>query len=219
MLVFRPRSPTPAQPRIYHIIHVDRLDAILKDGFIYSDSNVTGTRKPGTMIGFAHTKHRRAEKPLGAGLKVGECVPFYYCPRSVMLYVISQRNHPQLAYRGGQDPIIHLEFDPLKVADWAESVGLRYYVTDVSAATDYFTAYGNIDALNCLDWDAIGATHWTDVTDRKQAEFLVEGRVPISLVGRIGVKNRPVATMVGQLLKLRGLLESVEIAVVPQWYY
>ena len=73
--------------------------------------------------------------------------------------------------------------------------------------------------MNRLDWDAIGATHWTDVTDRKQAEFLVEGRVPISLVGKIGVKNRAVATMVGQLLKLRGLLETVEIAVVPQWYY
>jgi len=42
---------------------------------------------------------------------VGDCVPFYFCPRSVMLYLIYQGNHPDLQYHGGQDLVLHLEAD------------------------------------------------------------------------------------------------------------
>ena len=31
--------------------------------------------------------------------------------RSVMLYVIDKANHPNLAWRGGQGPIVHIEAD------------------------------------------------------------------------------------------------------------
>ena len=50
------------------------------------------------------------------GLHVGDCVPFYFCPRSIMLYLIYRANHPELAYRGGQKPIVHLEADLQQVA-------------------------------------------------------------------------------------------------------
>ena len=40
---------------------------------------------------------------------VGEYVPFYFCPRSVMLYVIHCANHPDIVYTEGQRPIVHLE--------------------------------------------------------------------------------------------------------------
>lgn len=43
------------------------------------------------------------------GLDVGDCVPFYFRPRSVMLYLVYQGNHPEMAYRGGQGPILHFE--------------------------------------------------------------------------------------------------------------
>ena len=56
-------------------------------------------------------KQRRLTNPVKCrpGLSVGECVPFYFCPRSVMLYVIHMANHPELKYRGGQGAIVHLE--------------------------------------------------------------------------------------------------------------
>jgi hypothetical protein len=41
------------------------------------------------------------------GLRVGDCVPFYFCPRSVMLFLLDRGNHPDLTYRGGQGPILH----------------------------------------------------------------------------------------------------------------
>jgi hypothetical protein len=30
--------PVPAQPKIYHIVHVDRLPSIVADGFLWSDA-------------------------------------------------------------------------------------------------------------------------------------------------------------------------------------
>jgi len=68
---------------------------------------------PGTTIGMTAIKTRRLSLPLEShpDLHVGDCVPFYFCPRSVMLYLIHQANHPDLSYRGGQGSIIHLEAD------------------------------------------------------------------------------------------------------------
>ncbi|MBN2800521.1 MAG: DUF4433 domain-containing protein [Deltaproteobacteria bacterium] len=44
--------------------------------------------------------------PPHPGTSVGAYVPFYVCPRSVMLSLISRANHPKIAYRGGQNPIL-----------------------------------------------------------------------------------------------------------------
>ena len=57
---------------------------------------------------------------------VGDYVPFYFCPRSVMLYVISRRNHSSLTYRGGQAPIVHLETDLHAVVEWADGQDNRW---------------------------------------------------------------------------------------------
>ena len=53
------------------------------------------------------------------GTKVGQYVPFYFCFRSIMLYLLYQGNHPELTYRGGQRPIIHLEADFNATVEWA----------------------------------------------------------------------------------------------------
>ena len=37
-----------------------------------------------------------------------------------MLYLIHRANHSELDYRGGQDPIVHLEADLREAVDWAE---------------------------------------------------------------------------------------------------
>ena len=71
------------------------------------------------------------------GLHVGDCVPFYFCPRSVMLYLIYQGNHPELTYRGGQGPIIHLEADLHATVAWAVGAGRRWAFT-LSNAGSYF---------------------------------------------------------------------------------
>ena len=54
-------------------------------------------------------------------LHVGDCVPFYFCPRSVMLYIFYKDNHPEVDYHGGQEPIRHLEADFDQVIAWANN--------------------------------------------------------------------------------------------------
>lgn len=223
MITFVARNATvPQTIRAYHIVHCDRLASILKDGFLYSDSEIAQRHNgEGTVIGYDHIKARRLATPVTAGsdLTVGGCVPFYYCPRSVMLYVIWKRDSEELAYKGGQNDIVHLVFDPVELANWTQLNTLRYYVTDCTAACFYFTAYDDIDALNILDWTAINATLWRGMTDRKQAEFLVERCVPVSLLREVGVIDQEHARYVGQLLKLHGLDKQVVVNVVPRWYY
>ena len=82
-------------------------------------SRRTGT----TVIGMDNIKRRRLNLPVSChnGTHVGDYVPFYFCPRSIMLYVIYRANAPELQYRGGQDPIIHLEADLRTVIQWAET--------------------------------------------------------------------------------------------------
>lgn len=93
----------PAQPSMFHIVHVDRLRSIITDDCLWCDVEMQRHGPLGTTIGMSSIKERRLSKELRSrrGLFVGDCVPFYFCPRSVMLYVIHMANHPELNYRGG----------------------------------------------------------------------------------------------------------------------
>ena len=95
----------PARPKLYHITHVDNLRKIVADGALRSDAAIIARGGSVQAIGMSDIKRRRVEELEVAchpGTKVGEYVPFYFCPRSVMLYVIHCANHPELTYRGGQ---------------------------------------------------------------------------------------------------------------------
>jgi hypothetical protein len=74
----------PARPKIYHILHVDRLSSVVVDGCLWSDTQIAARGRTGTTIGMSHIKQRRMTLPIRSrpGLHVGECVPFYFCPRS-----------------------------------------------------------------------------------------------------------------------------------------
>ncbi len=88
-----------AKPKIYHIVHVDRLPSIVSDDCLWCDAEVIRRAPPGTTIGMTGIKQRRLEELTLSShpeLHVGECVPFYFCPRSVMLYLRSTHS-PQIA--------------------------------------------------------------------------------------------------------------------------
>ncbi len=97
--------PVPAQPKIFHIVHVDRLASILGSNGLLCDAQIIAQQAAGTTIGMNTIKQRRlTELTLDShpGLYVGQCVPFYFCPRSIMLYVIHRADSDELAYKGGQ---------------------------------------------------------------------------------------------------------------------
>ena len=211
--------PAPADPSIYHIVHVDRLASIVADGCLWCDAEAMRRRSPGTVIGMSEIKARRLERPLDShpGLQVSDCVPFYFCPRSVMLYVIHMANHPKLAYRGGQKPIVHLEANLREVVTWAEGEERRWAFTLSNAAAGYSEDRCDLAQLGEIDWDAVRAKYWKDCEDGKQAEFLIEHSFPWTLVRRIGVRSQNTWRRACAIVKADGHRPAVEI--VRDWYY
>lgn len=212
--------PIPANPKIYHIVHMDRLPSILQEGGLLSDAQMLNRPGCGTVIGMNNIKQRRLNElklTCYPDIYVGQCVPFYFCPRSVMLYLLHCGNHCELTYRGGQQPIIHLESDLYRTVQWAEQQGNRWAFTLSNAGSYYFEDRNDLSQLGEINWDAVAAQNWTAHKDGKQAEFLIEGRFPWELVDRIGVYSQQVATLVIQMLQAAAHKPCVEI--LKGWYY
>ena len=182
----------PEHPKIYHICHMDRLAAIVGEGCLWSDAEVQNKQISGTTIGMSTIKARRLQKSLSCypNLHVGDCVPFYFCPRSVMLYLFHMNNHPEITYRGGQNPIIHLQADIHDVINWAERNNKRWVFTDSNAGSFYFDDFNDLSQLSEVNWSAVQATNWKDCREDKQAEFLLEDQFPWPLVEAIGVYSQ-----------------------------
>jgi len=177
---------------------------------------------PDQAIGMSKIKRRRLEEievTCHPGTRVGEYVPFYFCPRSVMLYLIYRGNHPELDYRGGQEPIIHLEADLRRAVKWADDNGVRWAFSLSNAGSYYVEFRSDLRDLREIDWGAIAATDFRDpdIKERKQAEFLVYGFFLFDLVERIGVYNETIRARV-----LRSLNRSTHkplVEIRQDWYY
>lgn len=131
----------PALPKLYHIVHVDRLASIIAAGGLLCDAAVMANQTGGTTIGMNSIMQRRLQELTLAShpdLHVGDCVPFYFCPRSIMLFIIRQANHPELDYQGGQGPIVHLQADLQVSVTWASENGRRWAFTLSNAGSYYF---------------------------------------------------------------------------------
>jgi O-acetyl-ADP-ribose deacetylase (regulator of RNase III) len=104
---------------------------------------------------------------------------------------MSCANHPELAYRGGQQPIIHLEVDLHQSVQWAEANGRKWAFSLSNAGAVYAQFRALENQLGEINWDAVTATDFrpADVKEAKQAEFLVQRSFPWHLIERIGVHS------------------------------
>ncbi|HXN45576.1 MAG TPA: DUF4433 domain-containing protein [Bryobacteraceae bacterium] len=211
----------PDSPKIYHITHLANLPQMV-DAVLWSHAECIRRGLNCTVVGMTEIKRRRLEEltvHCHPGTKVGEYVPFYFCFRSIMLYLLYKGNHVDLSYRGGQRPILHLEADVREVVAWANSRRRRWAFSNGNAGTRYTQFFGDVRQLGQLDWKAIDATDWRDpiVRERKQAEFLVEQSFPWELVRRIGVIDAETADGVVQVCN--AARHRPEVVVEPNWYY
>lgn len=210
------------RPKIYHITHVDNLADIIGDTGLVSDRVMFERGGPTQAIGMSEIKRRRLEElnvTCHSGTKVGDYVPFYFCPRSVMLYVIFRSNDPELKYRGGQEPIIHMEADLFKVIRWAEDERKRWAFSLTNAGAYYSEFYAHINELSQLDWAAIKAEDFRDpaVKEKKQAEFLLHEQFPFDLVERIGVRSTTIKRQTDDAVRNSNYRPAIEIK--PAWYF
>ena len=212
----------PRQPKIYHITHVDNLPCIVADGCLVSDAAMIARGGPTVAIGMSEIKRRRVydlEVHCHPNTNVGDYVPFFFCPRSIMLYVIHCANHPELKYRGGQGPIVHLEADLYKTVASAEAQARRWAVSLSNAGAVYAQFRARLDQLSEIDWTAVAASDFraADIKEGKQAEFLLHEFFPWSLVRRIGVHSHAIMTRVTASLATAEHRPSVEVR--REWYF
>ena len=207
---------------IYHITHVSNLSSIIAAGGLWCDSVRSARVASGaTVIGIAHQhiKDRRARKivSLAAGGTLADYVPFYFAPRSPMLFAIS-RGHVA-GYTGGQEHVIHL----VSTVDHARDLGTLWCFTDGHADMEISRQYDDLASLDQIDWNLMKETWWNDTMldgDRKrrrQAEFLVHQTFPWTGITEIGVISDKMASHVQPAMK--GALHQPEVVVRSGWYY
>lgn len=215
-------SSPPGQPKIYHITHGQNLASIIDDGFLWSDAEMIIRGGPKADIGLSEIKKRRREEldvTCHPGTKVGQFVPFYFCPRSVMLFILHRGNHPSLNYTEGQRPILHLEADLHEVVAWADGQGRPWAFTDRNAGSHYFQSFRDLAQLGQLHWDHITSEDFRDslVKEAKQAEFLVHGSFPWTMVRTVGVHSEGIAKRVREIVAISD--HRPDVRVETGWYY
>jgi ssDNA thymidine ADP-ribosyltransferase, DarT len=199
--------------KLYHITDINNLPAILKAGGLLSD--VALDKQTRSVIGYDHIKHRRMTQyrvPCCDGRFVGEFVPFYYCPRSPMLYTINNGNTGKPT--GYQENIIHLQTSIGTVlrhcSVWA--------ISDGNAGARYTSFYSELDALHQLDWEILHSNNWGgDRRHKKSAEFLAANFFPWEAIESVGCPNSQAVTRVAE--SIAGNTYQPQLLLKPDWYY
>jgi len=171
-------------------------------------------------VGDRGVKSRRRERLVDVepGGVTADYVPFYYAPRSPMMYVISKGRVPE--YQDGLDPLVYLVATPEHLA----AAGCRAIISDgncASALTEFSADLADLDRL--VDWDLMAATMWKDTFEdgdrmrRRAAEFLVHQHVPWSAISAIATRTEP---MLEEALAILGGLDiTIPAKARPAWYY
>jgi len=205
----------PTKVAAFHITDVANLSSIVRQGGLLADSVMVG--RSHANIGYDHIKQRRLTHKRVTCCPgqpfVGEFVPFYFCDRSIMLYVVNCGRTGRPA--GCQTSILHLVCRASTLA----GLGQDWAISDGNASAEAALFSNDLNALNELNWTAINARYWNDVSHQKQAEFLVKGSVPWSAVELIGCYDDAMVTNVRAILGAAGSPHVPRIEVKRTWYY
>lgn len=134
----------------------------------------------------------------------GEYVPFYFAPRSPMLFRIQ---------RGGVDGVSSDAGRLVYVVSSTDAVveaGHVYVFTDGNAAAAFTEFHDDPDRLDeVVDWPLMKATMWSNTPDdpdrrrRRGAEFVVHQALPFELVHELCVYNADARAVRGCDRRLR----------------
>ncbi len=206
---------------IYRFIHIKNLPILLERGGLYAPLHEPSDGLVYKTIHNAEIQAERKVKPIpcAPGGKIHDYVPFYFCIRSPMLYVINKGGVE--GYSEGQEPLIYLVTTAQVVAEsgipfvFSDGHGIAYY-------TDWFC---DLADLGKVDWDVIRATYWFDTNEdgdrkrRRQAEFLIHHFCPWSLILGIAVMNVKIKEKVEKIIERFPRKMHREITVSREWYY
>jgi hypothetical protein len=172
----------------YRITHRDNLDHILEHGIV--NKNHLNADPGFVAIGNPEIIDVRSETAVdldGYG-NIGEYVPFYFTPRSIMLLnIVSGYWAPKVIRRSKEEiVVIRCLIETLASQE-------RWFFTDGQANDEETTHYGNLKHLKRIDWENIQNSRFhksdgdVDRPRRYQAEFLVYDAVPVNCIESVCV--------------------------------
>ncbi|TRU73790.1 MAG: DUF4433 domain-containing protein [Microcystis viridis Mv_BB_P_19951000_S69] len=204
---------------VYHITHIRNLPSILEAGGLMATNSLRRQRINYVDIAYPGIQDRRAitRVPCGAGGVLHDYVPFYFAPRSPMLYTIHKGNVE--SYREGQAPVIHL----VCAAEAIEAAKICFVFTDGHAVMGYTDYFDELQDLAAIDWEIMEAKYWADTDEdgdrkrRRQAEFLIHQFCPWTLIEEIGVISHDIKGKVEEMLGNERHCPPVKVC--SDWYY
>jgi len=204
---------------IYHITHKDNLPEIISKGGLFAQNQMECERIEYSDITHSGIQDRRSETlvPCGPGGNLHDYVPFYFAPRSPMLYAIKMGRVTGCS--ATQADIIYLVSSAQTIA--AAKAGFVF--TDGHAIMQLSEFYDDLVYLPEIDWDIMQEKYWRDTIEdpdrkrRRQAEFLVFNKFSWNLVEKIGVLNRKVEREIVDMISIAS--HKPNVSVEAGWYY
>lgn len=208
-------SPRPEPTTIVHFTHVRNLPGMVQHG-LRSDAVCRGQGLTQVEVGDLDIRERRLTLPVGTGPGgfVGDYVPFYFGPRSPMMFRLRKTDEHFLAE---YDEIVYL----VTTIEAVEGAGRTWVASDRNAAlavADFVCTTAELDSH--IDWDLIAAKYWGDYPDgkeRRMAELLVHGSLPWGCVEEIVVRSEATRRSVSGLLAGAG--HAPPVIVRGGWYF
>jgi hypothetical protein len=198
----------------YRITHIQNLPLILDNGIVNkkhpdADGNFIeiGNRE---IIDVRSTTPVRIE---GYGM-IGDYVPFYFTPKSMMLYnIITGYRAPVVPKRNRNEILVVrcLISELAKLKKWFFTDG-QANIKDGSVKH-----YNSLSDLGEVDWESIQQSNFSksdgdfDRPRRYQAEFLVHSKVPLKCIESLNVFNQSAADYVNGILKENNINLAVNI--------
>ena len=211
---------------VYHITHMKNLAGIVAADGLCCDRIREERQVHSVKIAHQHIKDRRkrravkslAGKAVAAGGNLCDYVPFYFAPRSPMLYAIDKGNVE--GYQEGQNPIVHL----VTSTENLQSMNRPIAFTNGHAEIDYTEFSEDLSQLDKLvDWTIMASTYWNETLEhpdrkrKRQAEFLVHEFVPWTTIELIGVIDKRVAEEITTALENSS--HRPLVVVERAWYF
>ena len=114
-----------------------------------------------TNIAHRSVQDRRAHTagPCGPGGVLHDYVPFYFAPRSPMLYTISRGNVE--GFKAGQEFVVHR----VSTAQAVQKAGLGFVFTDGHGIMAFTTFHDDLTQLDEVDWELMKSRYWFDTDE------------------------------------------------------
>ena len=207
----------PDAAHIFRITHVDNVPWILQHGLHCKTSKLVDPNF--VSIGMPELIQKRTKRavPIAPGGHLGDYVPFYFTPWSVMMFNITTGWNGVTKRSNREIAILVSSLHKL------DGLGIRFVFTNGHAymqESDYFDNLGDLDKV---DWDLLRRRDFKNNPEdpgklgRYHAEALVHRHVPVEALAGIACYDSGAKTTIKNEGEQLGL--AIPVKVITGWYF